>query len=67
MITLPQYFPTSTEISLITGKTEIYNASGTLQSFETHIYSLPFLVYIALVIPTIFIFSRIIKEFIKRF
>lgn len=67
MITLPENFPTTTEISLITGKVEIYDASSTLTAYELHYYNLPFLVFIAIAIPTVFIFSRVIKELIKRY
>lgn len=63
---LPQYTPTTTEISIITGKTEVYNASGTLQTYELQYYNFPFLVWFAIAIPTLFFLHRIYKELVKR-
>lgn len=67
MVSLPEYFPTTTEISLFTGKVEVFNASSTMTSYELHYYNLPFLVWFAIAIPTLFFFSRVIKELIKRY
>lgn len=66
MTYLPANTPTSTEIGLITGYTGNYSASGTLLSYETHYYTVPFFVWVVIGSITLFLFSRIIKEFLKR-
>lgn len=63
---LPSHITTSTEISIITGEVQQYNASGTLTGYEVQVYIVPFFIWIVLVIPAILIILRIIKEFIKR-
>lgn len=64
--TIPADIPTSTEISLISGKVEIYNASGTLEGYEYHYYSIPFFVWLVLGVLILWAFSRIIIELVKR-
>lgn len=65
--TLPVDIPTSTEISVITGKVEQYNASGTMEGYEYHYYTVPFFVWVVLGTIILFILSRLSIELIKQY
>lgn len=65
MLMLPSNTPTTTEVSIITGITEQYNASGTLIGYETHYYLVPFFIWIILAVVSLYIGQSLLKTFVR--
>lgn len=64
---LPNDIPTSTQISVITGKIEHYNASGSLETYDYVYYTVPFFVWVVLAVVSVILLGRLTIELIKRF
>ncbi len=63
---ISNYIPVNNELSMVVFYKEIYNASGTLINTTYRYYHIPFILYIILIIPIIWIASRFIIEFLIR-
>jgi uncharacterized protein with PQ loop repeat len=65
---MPSNFPFFDDLSMVTSRTDVYSASNTdeVQFSSVTTYHIPFLVWVIIGALTLYIFNRILLEFLIR-